>query len=69
MMDNLLLKKLRCPQTGAELIFVADTLISKDVHTRYRYKVQEGIPVLLKEGAEVVSESEWKELMQKNLPR
>ncbi|HMT27819.1 MAG TPA: hypothetical protein PKD91_00930 [Bacteroidia bacterium] len=64
-MDKILLEKLCCPFTGASLIESAGFLVSTDAHTRYRYKIEDGIPILLKENAEVLDEQEWNAVMNK----
>jgi uncharacterized protein YbaR (Trm112 family) len=66
MPDPKLLQILRCPISKATLVQDGDYLISTDVDTRYRYTIQEGVPVFLKEDVEQLSKEEWLQLMQKH---
>ena len=66
MIAKILLEKLRCPFSGASLFVAGEFLVSTDALTRYRYTIKEGIPILLKDSAVVLSEQEWKDLMNKN---
>lgn len=63
-----LLNMLCCPETKADLLLDGETLVSTDEKTRYRYKITEGIPVLLIDEAETLSKDEWLKIMQKHKP-
>lgn len=55
-----------CPQTKAPLVLEGDWLYSTDPATRRRYAIQEGIPNMLIDESEVVSEEEFRRVMQKH---
>ncbi|HEX3074575.1 MAG TPA: Trm112 family protein [Ignavibacteriales bacterium] len=61
-----LLDMLCCPETKAELVLDGETLVSTDEKTRYRYKITEGIPVLLVDEAEQLPKDEWLKIMQRH---
>lgn len=61
-----LLDMLCCPETKADLVLDGETLVSTDEKTRYRYKITEGIPVLLVDEAEQLSKDEWLKIMQRH---
>ena len=63
MLDPKLLEILVCPVSKAPLREVDGYLISADPETRLRYRIDEGIPVMLVEDAEMMTESEWKDAM------
>jgi uncharacterized protein YbaR (Trm112 family) len=63
MIELMLLKKLRCPISGAELRMKGDQLVSVNRDMPYRYNIENGIPILLKEKAIQLSDSEWKAVM------
>ncbi len=58
-MDPQLLSIMVCPESHAPLREVGDWLISTDPATRRRYPVRDGIPVMLLEESEVMSEEAW----------
>jgi len=61
---DVLLPLLRCPKTRAELVLVGEEwLVSTDPESRLRYRIEDGIPVLLVEEAEALPEDEWKRLV------
>lgn len=62
-LDPKLLEILVCPVSKAPLREVDGYLISADPETRLRYRIDEGIPVMLVEDAEMMTESEWKDAM------
>ena len=62
-LDPKLLEILVCPVSKAPLREVDGYLISADPETRFRYRIDEGIPVMLVEDAEMMTESEWKDAM------
>ena len=61
-----LLEILVCPLSKAPLVEDGDTLVSTDKKTRRRYKVEDGIPNMLIEEAEELSEADWTEIMKKH---
>lgn len=63
-LDPKLLEILVCPVSKASLREVDGYLISADPETRLRYRIDEGVPVMLVEDAEMMTESEWKEAME-----
>ncbi len=63
---DVLLPILCCPKTRAPLKLVGEEwLVSTDPATRLRYRIEDGIPVLLVEEAEALSEDEWKRLLER----
>ncbi len=62
-LDPKLLEILVCPVSKASLREVDGYLISADPETRLRYRIDEGIPVMLVEDAEMMTEDEWKDAM------
>lgn len=63
-LDPKLLEILVCPVSKAPLREVDGTLVSTDPETRLRYQIDEGVPVMLVEDAEMMSESDWKAVME-----
>ena len=57
---------LACPVSKASLVQEADYLVSTDEETRLRYRIEEGIPVMIAEEAETLDVDEWSEIMQKH---
>jgi uncharacterized protein YbaR (Trm112 family) len=53
-----------CPESHARLAQVGDWLYSTDPATRRRYPIREGIPVMLLDESEVVTEDEFRRIMQ-----
>lgn len=61
-----LLPILCCPKSRAPLKLVGEEwLVSTDPATRLRYRIDDGIPVLLVEEAEELSEADWRALLEK----
>ena len=63
-----LLDMLACPESRAPLVAFEDAsgscLVSTDAATRRRYRVNEaGIPILLVDESEQLSEERWREIM------
>jgi uncharacterized protein YbaR (Trm112 family) len=50
---------LRCPLSRATLVQDGDWLVSTDGETRRRYRIDDGIPVLLVEESEELSPEDW----------
>lgn len=63
--DPELLELLVCPLSRARLVQDGDTLVSTDPATRRRYRIEDGIPVLLVDESEELQESVWKAIMAK----
>lgn len=59
-----LMEILVCPESHARLIQVGDWLYSTDAATRRRYPIREGIPIMLIDESEVVSEAEFQNVMR-----
>jgi uncharacterized protein YbaR (Trm112 family) len=66
-LDPEFLKILVCPLSRAPLVQDDDMLVSTDSKTRRRYKIVDGIPDLLIDDSEELSESEWKTIMERCL--
>jgi len=60
-----LLKILRCPESGAKLILDKNTLVSIDINSPYKYKIEDGIPIMLIEKAKKLSRKEWEKIIKK----
>lgn len=52
-----------CPLSKAPLKWVEGHLLSTDAATRRRYRVEDGIPIMLVEESEQLSEGEWERQM------
>jgi uncharacterized protein YbaR (Trm112 family) len=63
--DPELLSLLVCPLSRAPLVQDGDTLVSTDPATRRRYRIDDGIPVMLVEESEELEEAVWKAIMEK----
>ncbi|MBU0509518.1 hypothetical protein KKH27_11880 [bacterium] len=59
------MKILVCPLSHARLVQDGDTLVSTDPQTRRRYRIVEGIPNMLIDESEELSNSEWKAIMER----
>jgi uncharacterized protein len=59
-----LMEILVCPETHARLVQVDDWLYSIDAKSRRRYPIREGIPIMLIDESEVVSEGDFYKVMQ-----
>jgi uncharacterized protein YbaR (Trm112 family) len=64
--DKDLLAMLVCPLTKAALVLDGDTLVSTDSATRRRYRIDDGVPVMLIEQSEELDEATWKEIMARH---
>jgi uncharacterized protein YbaR (Trm112 family) len=62
--DPELMSILVCPQSHAPLVQIGTWLYSTDPATRRRYPVREGIPIMLIDESEVVSEAEFGQALQ-----
>lgn len=66
MINKELLDILCCPLTKADLVLDGETLVSTDKETRRRYKIKDGIPVMLIDESEQVAVAEWEKIMKRN---
>jgi uncharacterized protein YbaR (Trm112 family) len=64
-LDPQLLEILACPQDKGPLLYFADEDALYNPRLRRRYRVQEGIPVMLIDEAETVSDAEHDRLVAK----
>jgi uncharacterized protein len=64
-LDPQLLEILACPQDKGPLLYFADEEALYNPRLHRRYRVQEGIPVMLIDEAETVSEREHERLVAK----
>ena len=62
-LDDDLLRILVCPQTHAPLIQAGDWLYSTDPGTRRKYPIRDGLPILLIDSAESVTQEEFERVM------
>lgn len=62
--DRDLFDLLVCPQARVPLKWVGGRLLSTDPATRRAYRIDDGIPVMLVEESEVLSEAAWSEAMR-----
>ncbi len=67
-LDPDLLALLVCPLSRASLVLDGDTLVSTDEATRRRYRIDDGIPILLVDEAEELAPAEWKAIMERRRP-
>lgn len=63
--DAALLDILVCPASKAPLREVDGALVSTDPAVRMRYRIDGGVPVMLVEEAEQMSEADWKAVMSR----
>jgi len=61
--DRDLFDLLVCPDSRVALKFTGGRLVSTDAATRRAYRVDQGIPVMLIDESQILSESEWKSAM------
>ncbi|HOP51016.1 MAG TPA: hypothetical protein PK887_10385 [Ignavibacteriales bacterium] len=66
MINEELLNILCCPLSKADLVLDGDTLVSTDKNTRRRYKIIDGIPIMLIDESEELSLEEWEKIMEKH---
>ncbi len=65
-MEPWILEILVCPESKAPLVQDGDWLYSTDCGTRRRYAIRDGIPNMLIEESEQISEEEFDRLMRKH---
>ncbi len=67
--DKDLLEILACPESKAPLVEIEEDgnhwLVSTDAATRRRYRVKDGIPIMLIDESEVLDEATWKGLVER----
>ncbi|MSR74451.1 MAG: hypothetical protein EXS14_03120 [Planctomycetes bacterium] len=63
--DPALLDLLRCPESRAPLVLDGTWLVSTDGATRRRYRIEAGIPDMILDDSEVLSEADWAQVMQR----
>lgn len=61
--DRRLLEIMECPVARAPLVHVGDWLYSTDSETRRKYRIEDGIPVMLVEESIVVEPAEFQRAM------
>ena len=61
MIDKKLLQILVCPETKSKLILVDNELVSTE--SKLAYPIRDGIPILLKEEARLISSDEIEKLV------
>ncbi len=66
MIDKELLEILVCPLSKAELVLDGDFLVSTDKETRRRYRIEDGIPIMLIDESEELDLETWREIMRKH---
>ncbi len=66
MIDKELLEILVCPLSKAELVLDGDFLVSTDRDTRRRYRIEDGIPIMLIDESEELDLETWREIMRKH---
>ncbi len=66
--DQDLFDLLVCPQARVPLTYVQGKLVSTDGATRRAYRIDQGIPVMLIEESEVLSEADWRRLIAEKGP-
>ncbi len=64
MINKELLDILCCPKTKADLVLDGNYLVSVDKETRLRYRIEDDIPIMLVEEAEVLDVTEWEAIMK-----
>lgn len=57
-----------CPLSHASLVLDGETLVSTDPETRRRYRIEDGIPVMLVEEAEELDRETWQAIMDRSRP-
>lgn len=64
--DPELLEILVCPLSRAPLVPDGETLVSTDAATRRRYRIDDGIPVMLVDESEELDEATWRAIMDRH---
>jgi uncharacterized protein YbaR (Trm112 family) len=66
--DPALLEIMACPESRARVVQRGDWLYSTDPHTRRRYPIRDGIPIMLIDESEVVGDDEFRKVMAETRP-
>ena len=61
--DQELLRILVCPLSRKPIVRAGDWLYSTDPETRRRYPIRDGIPIMLIDEAETVTENDFRRIM------
>jgi uncharacterized protein YbaR (Trm112 family) len=61
-----LLEMLVCPLSRAAVVLDGESLVSTDPATRRRYRIDDGIPVMLIDESEEVDEETWRGIMTRH---
>ncbi len=64
--DEKLLEILVCPESKAPLLLEGDHLVSTDPKTRRSYRIEDDIPIMLIEEAEVLPEETWRSILERH---
>jgi hypothetical protein len=65
-LDRPFLEKLVCPLSKAPVVQDGETLVSTDAETRRRYRIEDGIPVMLIEESEELDRATWEAIMARH---
>jgi uncharacterized protein len=63
MIDTDLLSILVCPLSRKPLVLDGEFLVSTDAESRRRYRIDDGIPIMLIEESEELSQEEWQQIV------
>ncbi len=63
-MRNELIEILCCPECKADLKLIDNRLISTNPECRRAYRVEDNIPIMLVDEAEILSIDEWEKIMK-----
>ena len=66
MIKKELLDILCCPESKADLVLDDNYLVSTDIETRRRYKIEDDIPIMLIDESEQLEFDVWKSIMEKH---
>lgn len=66
MLSKDLLDVLCCPATKADLVLEENSLVSTNKDTRYSYRVEDDIPIMLIDEAEQLDLETWTKIMKKH---
>lgn len=66
--DQEFLDLLVCPLSKAPLVLDGDTLVSTDADTRRRYRIEDGVPVMMIDEAEELDPETWSAIMARHRP-
>ncbi|MEZ5064513.1 MAG: hypothetical protein R3B81_07230 [bacterium] len=65
MIDPELLELLVCPLSRAPVVVDGEWIVSTDPATRRRYRIDDGIPVMLIDESEELDEPTWRAIMDR----